>query len=374
MRALELHGRPADPELCDRLLRAKIDRYKEVVLRGADGAARRSPRSSAPWRERVPVAIGSGAVREEIVHVLDQHGLRDLFGVLVTIDDVEHGKPDPETYLRCLAALRERAPGLEPATAWCSRTRGSASPPRTRPACAASRSTPRASWSGLRRPIWSCKVSPRELALGLFGTEGRMTIDEVIAGVPAWAGRDVQVESIEGGLTNANYRLTVGDEQFCVRIPGRDSSLLAVDRRAEHLNTLAAAEAGVGAHVRYTVGDEPVMVLEWIDGEVQDEETLHREGAVEQIAASVRRLHAGPRFGNAFDMFRIQQRYRAICAEHGFRIPDDYDDHEPRRPPHRGGDGRPGRRPRAVQQRPPGRQLHRDARAASGSSTTSTPA
>ena len=126
-----------------------------------------------------------------------------------------------------------------------------------------------------------------------------MTIDEVIAGVPAWAGRDVRVESIEGGLTNANYRLTVGDEQFCVRIPGRDSSLLAVDRQAEYLNTLAAAEAGVGARVVHTVGDEPVMVLEWIDGEVQIEETLHRDGAVEQIAAGVRRLHAGPRFGNA---------------------------------------------------------------------------
>ena len=130
-----------------------------------------------------------------------------------------------------------------------------------------------------------------------------MTIDEVIAGVPAWAGRDVQAESIEGGLTNANYRLTVGDEQFCVRIPGSDSSLLAVDRRAEYLNTLAAAEAGVGAHVRYTVGDEPVMVLEWISGEVQDEETLHRDGAVEQIAASVRRLHAGP---------RVRQRVRHV--------------------------------------------------------------
>ena len=48
-----------------------------------------------------------------------------------------------------------------------------------------------------------------ELALGLFGTEGAVTIDEVIAGVPAWAGGDVQAESIEGGLTNANYRLTV---------------------------------------------------------------------------------------------------------------------------------------------------------------------
>jgi thiamine kinase-like enzyme len=154
-----------------------------------------------------------------------------------------------------------------------------------------------------------------------------MTIDEVIAGVPAWAGRDVRAESIDGGLTNANYRLVVGDEQFCVRIPGRDSSLLAVDRREEHLNTLAAAEAGVGAQVRYTVGDEPVMVLEWITGEVQTEESLHRAGAVEQIAASVKRLHAGPRFANAFDMFTIQPRYRGICAEHGFKIPDDYDDH-----------------------------------------------
>lgn len=156
-----------------------------------------------------------------------------------------------------------------------------------------------------------------------------MTIDEVIAGVPAFAGRDVLVESIEGGLTNANYRLTAGEERFCVRIPGRDSSLLAVDRQAEYRNTMAAAEAGVGAHVRYIVGDEPVMVLEWIEGEVQNEDTLHRDGAVEQIAASVRQLHAGPVFGNDFDMFRIQQRYRAICAEHGFLIPDDYDDHEP---------------------------------------------
>lgn len=113
-RALELHGRPADAALCDRLLRGKIDRYKAVVLAEptvpADVVA--FVREAA---RRVPVAIGSGAVREEIVHVLDQHALRDLFPVLVTIDDVTHGKPDPETYLRCLELLRERHPDLEPA-------------------------------------------------------------------------------------------------------------------------------------------------------------------------------------------------------------------------------------------------------------------
>ncbi len=154
-----------------------------------------------------------------------------------------------------------------------------------------------------------------------------MTIDDVIAGVPAFAGQTVGVEPIDGGLTNTNYRLTVAGRRYCVRIPGRDSSLLAVDRQAEYRNTLAAAAAGVGAAVPYTVGDIPVMVLEWIDGEVQSEESLHRPGAVEKIAASLTRLHAGPAFGNPFDMFRIQERYRHICAEHGFQIPDDYDDH-----------------------------------------------
>jgi beta-phosphoglucomutase len=113
VRALELHGRQAEPALCDELLRAKIDRYKAVVLQEPTVP----PEVAAFVRAvaaRVPVAIGSGAVREEIVHVLAQHGLSELFGVLVCIDDVEHGKPDPETYLRCLTALRERHAGLGP--------------------------------------------------------------------------------------------------------------------------------------------------------------------------------------------------------------------------------------------------------------------
>src|SRR5262249_20084525 len=67
---LELHGRVADEALCAQLLRAKIDRYKRVVLAEptVPAAVAETVRLVAG---RVPVAIGSGAVREEIVHVLD---------------------------------------------------------------------------------------------------------------------------------------------------------------------------------------------------------------------------------------------------------------------------------------------------------------
>lgn len=76
------------------------------------------------------------------------------------------------------------------------------------------------------------------------------SIEEVIAAVPAWAGRDVTAEPIPAGLTNRNYRVTVGDEIVFVRIPGADTELLAVDRVNELHNTRAAAAAGVGPRVR----------------------------------------------------------------------------------------------------------------------------
>ena len=157
-----------------------------------------------------------------------------------------------------------------------------------------------------------------------------MTIEQVIAGIPEWAGKQVDVEPIEGGLTNQNYRLTVDGVRYCVRIPGAGSSLLAIDRWVEYHNTLAAAKTGVGAEVVHAVGDPPVMVLEWIEGVVQTEELLRESpDSMRKMAEATRRLHAGPRFQRDFDMFAIQQGYLQICRERGFAIPDTYEDYQP---------------------------------------------
>lgn len=171
-RALELHGRPADPALCDRLLCAKIDRYKQVVLEEptVPPAIAGFVRAVA---ERVPVAIGSGAVREEIAHVLEQHGLSDLFAVLVTIDDVAHGKPDPETYLDCLEQLRRRHPDLEPGdcVVFEDSRFGIASAHAAGMRCVAVHTS--GDLAGLAAADLVVQGLTRELALGLFGTEVR---------------------------------------------------------------------------------------------------------------------------------------------------------------------------------------------------------
>jgi HAD superfamily hydrolase (TIGR01509 family) len=54
---------------------------------------------------RVPVAIVSGSARAEIEPVLQTAGIRDAVTVVVSVDDVAAGKPDPESYLRALELL-----------------------------------------------------------------------------------------------------------------------------------------------------------------------------------------------------------------------------------------------------------------------------
>jgi HAD superfamily hydrolase (TIGR01509 family) len=62
--------------------------------------------------ERAPLAICSGAARDEIEPVLEAAGLAACFRAIVTSDDVVHGKPDPEGYVKALALI-----GADPAEA-----------------------------------------------------------------------------------------------------------------------------------------------------------------------------------------------------------------------------------------------------------------
>ena len=59
------------------------------------------------WRT-TPLAICSGALREEIEAMLEGVALRDCFSAIVAAEDVTVGKPDPQGYVLTLKLLSER--------------------------------------------------------------------------------------------------------------------------------------------------------------------------------------------------------------------------------------------------------------------------
>jgi beta-phosphoglucomutase len=53
----------------------------------------------------LPIALCSGALKDDIEPILDQLGIEGLFDVTVTADEVSKSKPDPESYLLAIRRL-----------------------------------------------------------------------------------------------------------------------------------------------------------------------------------------------------------------------------------------------------------------------------
>ena len=155
-----------------------------------------------------------------------------------------------------------------------------------------------------------------------------MALEDVLEAVPQLHGA-TKVEPLAGGLTNTNYKITTPGGSYVVRISGKDTGLLAIDRANEAHNTLAAAETGVGAPFVAAVPDHDALVLGFLEGEVMSPEKLQRGDRIARVADSCRRLHGGRRFLQDFDMFEIQRGYIHVVQERGFRLPDRYLDFEP---------------------------------------------
>jgi thiamine kinase-like enzyme len=156
---------------------------------------------------------------------------------------------------------------------------------------------------------------------------GSADLDAILGRVPVLAGTPRTVAELPGGITNRNYKVTTPDGAFVARIWSR-GDMLGINRDHEYHNSVAAAQAGVGAPVlAYHPGDS-LLVLRYIDGRTYGDADVSAN--VGRIALACRRLHDGPRFRGEFNVFANQRRYRAVAWEHGFAIPAGYDDLAPR--------------------------------------------
>jgi thiamine kinase-like enzyme len=148
-------------------------------------------------------------------------------------------------------------------------------------------------------------------------------VTELFDRVPALACTPRSVTDLPGGLTNRNYKVTTPDGTYVARVWSQ-GDMLAINRDHEHHNSVAAAQAGVGAPVVAYRPEDSLLVLGYINGRTFGNADVAAN--IGRIARSCHLLHAGPRFLGDFDMFAIQQRYRAVARERGFAIPAGYDD------------------------------------------------
>src|SRR5688500_15322591 len=111
-----------------------------------------------------------------------------------------------------------------------------------------------------------------------------------------WPGQALELEPLGGGITNHNFKVVADGEAYVLRIGGKDTDLLGIDRRAEYAAANAAAAVAVGPEVVAFVEPEGYLVTRFVEGDPVPPAALRRPDALRETAALLRRVHEGPTF------------------------------------------------------------------------------
>ena len=135
-----------------------------------------------------------------------------------------------------------------------------------------------------------------------------------VAGVP---------EPLDGGITNRNYRVVFGERVCVVRLPGRDTGLLGIDRAAERIAGASAAALGIAPALLHAAPD--CLVTEFLPGAPIDGDRLR--GAPDSAVRALRAFHdSGTRLPVRFWVPDLLVAYRGIVCERGGSMPARFDE------------------------------------------------
>jgi len=150
---------------------------------------------------------------------------------------------------------------------------------------------------------------------------------EALNRIPLLAGADASTASRLAGLTNVNHLVEHGGARYVVRLPGAGTGEY-IDRRAEEVAALSAADAGVNAEVVFFDPTDGLMVTRFIDGAAtMDADRFRDLGAVARAGAAFKQLHTTARpFATDFDLFGMIDEYKQLLAAKGAVLPDGYDE------------------------------------------------
>jgi thiamine kinase-like enzyme len=133
-------------------------------------------------------------------------------------------------------------------------------------------------------------------------------------------------EPLEGGITNRNYRLRAGGGDYVLRMPGKDTELLGIDRQAECVAAEIAARAGVAPEVAAWLPDVGCLVTRFVPGAPVGTERLREPAVLAEVTARLRAIHSGAPLPTSFSPFRTVEAYRDTAVARGASLPAAYDE------------------------------------------------
>jgi thiamine kinase-like enzyme len=152
-------------------------------------------------------------------------------------------------------------------------------------------------------------------------------LTEAVARLSALLGpRQGGVALLEGGITNRNFRVNFGGTDYVVRLLGKDTDLLGINREAERLATRKAAELELGPKVATMLDQPPCLVTSFVESRRVSAEELRETARIEEVARGLRAFHdSGLDLPTDFYVSEIVSRYAEVAQSRGGTLPEGFE-------------------------------------------------
>lgn len=137
-----------------------------------------------------------------------------------------------------------------------------------------------------------------------------------------------KIEILPGGLTNENFKVTIGGKDYALRVAGKGTAEM-IDRPAEDNNAHLMADAGINPELFYydpVTGDK---IDNYIDGKtlvIADFQGTEGDDYIKMIAKTLYKVHNGEsKFIGKFDFIEEIDSYLKLIKKNSIKV---YDAHE----------------------------------------------
>jgi thiamine kinase-like enzyme len=148
---------------------------------------------------------------------------------------------------------------------------------------------------------------------------------DVVRRIPGWEGRARIVGTLDGGITNRNLLVEIDDQRYVLRLAGKNTELLDIDRRVERMAHARAASLGFAPEVVAFVEPEGFLVTRFVAGDPIAAAEFNDVDVLASVAEILRTFHESGPLPKEFDAFGVPARHRAAAEQCGVAIPDVYD-------------------------------------------------
>ena len=136
---------------------------------------------------------------------------------------------------------------------------------------------------------------------------------------------DVRITQI-GGMSNKNFKVTKGRQEYVLRVPGNGSEGMVV-RSNEEQNSIQACKMGINPPIRYFNAETGIKLADFVkNAETLNGATIQRPSCLKKIANIFKTLHnSHVRFGNEFNVFNEIQNYEHLLEQCNGKMYEGYE-------------------------------------------------